>query len=259
VPLIDTHAHLTYPVLLNQIDGVLGRCREAGVTQVVTIGTDLADAARAVELAGRFPEMISAAAGFHPHHAGEALEEHFVAMQDLWRGGRTVAAGEMGLDYHYDFADRGVQRSVFARQLSMLAALDLPVIIHCREALDDAIPILQDHGFVNRRVVFHCFTGTESEAARIAEHGWRISFTGIVTFRNSTELQTIARAYPADRIMIETDSPYLSPAPVRGKQPNEPSHVVHVARFLAGLRGEEERAFAEVSTKNAENFFGLTG
>ena len=112
-----------------------------------------------------------------------------------------------------------------------------PLIIHCREALDHAVPMLLDHGFAHRPVVFHCFTGTRAEADRIAEHGWRLSFTGIVTFPKSTELQEIAKSYPSDQLMVETDSPYLSPVPVRGRRPNEPAHVAHVARFLAELRG----------------------
>ena len=202
------------------------------------------------------------AAGVHPHEAGkvagaDADPPDLVEMVALWRDEKVVALGEMGLDYHYDFADRAVQRRVFTEQLALAAPFDKPIIIHCREALDDVIPILVDHGFSGRRVVFHCFTGTADEAARIAEQGWRISFTGVVTFKKSSELQAIARAYPADRLMIETDSPYLSPEPVRGKRPNEPSHLVHIARFLAGLRGESVEEVSAATRANTVEFFGL--
>lgn len=255
--LIDSHAHLTFPELRDRVDEVLARCAEAGVEQIITVGVDVEDARAALELAGRHPDRIRVAAGFHPHEAGKVTDDALSCMADLWRRDRVVALGEMGLDYHYDFADRAVQRTVFARQLETAAALDKPLVIHCREALGDATSILLDHGFKDRRVVFHCFTGTAGEAATIAEHGWRISFTGIVTFPKSTELQAVARAYPADALMVETDSPYLSPVPLRGKHPNEPARVAHTARFLAELRGESFPEFVEQTDSNTRSFFGL--
>ncbi len=255
--LIDSHAHLTYPDFAGRIDEVLSHCDQAGVDQVITIGTSLPDARSAVELSHRYPGRIHAAAGFHPHHADEVREEDFLAMGALWDDPRVVAFGEMGLDDHYDFADRANQKTVFGRQLEMAAGRHKPAIIHSREAYDDVEAMLSAHGFENRPVVFHCFTGTRSEADRISARGWRISFTGIVTFPKSTELQAIARDYPADQLMVETDSPYLSPVPVRGRKPNEPAHVAHVARFLAELRGVSHPAFVEQTRENTTRFFGL--
>ncbi len=255
--LIDSHAHLTYPELSSQIEGVLDRCGQAGVERVITIGTDLEDAKRAIGLAGRFPRRIHAAVGFHPHHADAVTEEDLAAMGRLWDDPGIVAFGEMGLDYHYDFAAREKQRKVFARQLQVSHHLDRAVVIHCREAFDDVVSLLIDHGFENRRVVFHCFTGTVGEAQRVGELGWRISFTGIVTFPKSVGLQDIAQAYPADRLMVETDSPYLSPVPVRSKKPNEPAHVAHTVRFLANLRGAAYDELVAQTARNTQEFFGL--
>ena len=255
--LIDSHAHLTYPELSRQMDGVLSRCAEEGVGQVITIGTSLSDAEAAIALSRQHPGRIHAAVGFHPHHANEVSEADLARMSALWETNDVAALGEMGLDYHYDFADRNRQRDVFAGQLRHGARRDKPVIIHCREAFADVVPMLIAAGFEGRRVVFHCFTGSAAEAEQVARHGWRISFTGVVTFPKSDELREIARAYPADQMMVETDSPYLSPAPVRSKKPNEPSFVAHTTRFLAELRGEKIEDFAERTTRNTREFFGL--
>ena len=255
--LIDSHAHLTYPEFGGRMEDVLTRCTEAGVDRVITIGTSLSDARKAIELAERYPTRVHAAVGFHPHEADKVAEVDIAAIADLWDHERVVAFGEMGLDYHYDFADRGNQKRVFSRQLELARGRGKPLIIHCREALQDAVPMLVDFGFANRPVVFHCVTGTNAEADRIAEHGWRISFTGIVTFPKSGELQEIARRYPADQLMVETDSPYLSPVPVRGVRPNEPSHVAHVACFLADLRDVSYPELVEQTSANTKLFFGL--
>lgn len=255
--LIDSHAHLSYPEFAGRMEEVLARCTEAGVDRVISIGTSLSDARKAIELTERYPTRIHTAIGFHPHEADKVTEQDFGAMAELWKDERVVAFGEMGLDYHYDFADRRNQKKVFARQLELARGRGKPLVIHCREALEDAVPMLVDYGFANRPVVFHCFTGTRAEADRIAEHGWRISFTGIVTFPKSVELQEIAKRYPADQLMVETDSPYLSPVPVRGVRPNEPAHVAHVARFLAELRGTCYEEMVEQTSANTKLFFGL--
>lgn len=255
--LIDSHAHLTYPEISGQIDAVLARASDAGVNAVISIGTDLADARKSVDLALRHPGRVFSGAGFHPHHADKVASDDFAEMARLWQDERVVALGEMGLDYHYDFADRDNQKRVFARQLEMAASVQKAVVIHCREAFTDCVPMLLDHGFAGRRVVFHCFTGTPAEAAIVAEHGWRISFTGIVTFPKSPELQQIARDYPADKLMVETDAPYLSPVPVRSKRPNEPAFVSHVAHFLADLRGIQYEQLVAQTSVNTRTFFGL--
>ncbi len=255
--LIDSHAHLTFPELRNQVDAILDRCATSGVDAVITVGTDLADARAAVDLANLRSGTVYATVGFHPHEAAKVQAVDIDRMVDIWNDPCVVGLGEMGLDYHYDFAPHETQREVFAKQLELAASLDKPVVIHNREALDDTIALLSDHGFRDRPVVFHCFTGTAEDAARIAEHGWRISFTGIVTFKKSVWLQEIAKEYPPDRLMVETDSPYLSPVPVRGKHPNEPSYVAHTARFLADLRGESFDAFTQRTESATRVFFGI--
>lgn len=255
--LVDSHAHLTFPQLRDQVDEALARCAEAGVDEVITVGIDLVDARAAVELAERHPSKVHAAAAFHPHEAGKVTDGDLTVMAELWNHPKVVALGEMGLDYHYDFADRSIQRSVFSRQLELAASRAQPLVIHSRKALDDTIELLEAHGFRDRPVVFHCFTGTAQEAARIADHGWWISFTGIVTFKKSDWLWEIAKAYPADTLMIETDAPYLSPEPVRSRRPNEPAYLMHTARFMAELRDMPLNEFVERTAGNTRTFFGL--
>ena len=255
--LIDSHAHLTSPGLIDQLEDVLARSRHAGVDQILTVATDLADASKAIDIAKRHPSVVRVIAGFHPHEADGVEPGHIAEMADLWQQDCVVAAGEMGLDYHYDLADRSKQRQVFAGQLQRAVSVEKPVVIHCRDAIDDGIQILTESGWEGRKVVFHCFTGTAEEAARIAEHGWRISFTGVVTYKKSETLQRIAKTYPADQLMVETDAPYLSPEPVRKQRPNEPAHVAHVARFLATLRNVPFAEFVDSTARNTRAFFGL--
>lgn len=255
--LIDSHAHLTYPEFKDRIGDVLARCEQSGVERVITIGTSLDDARNAVVLAREYSKRIHAATGFHPHEADAVTDEQIIAMEKLWDDPLVVAFGEMGLDYHYNFADRAKQRHVFKSQLGAAHGRDKPIIIHARESIDDVIAMLVDTGFENRRVVFHCFTGADEDAQKIAERGWRISFTGIITFPKSSDLQRIARDYPIDKIMVETDSPYLSPVPVRGTKPCEPAFVAHTARFLAELRGVAFDEFVDRTRRNTIDFFGL--
>jgi len=254
--LIDTHAHLTHPDLRGDVAAVFERAREAGVAHIITIASDARDAEGALSLA-RAHAMVSCTAGIHPHEAGKVAGGDLPRIAELLRDPRVVAVGECGLDYHYDFAERDVQRRVFAAQLDIARGAGKPLVIHCREAFDDCAALLEDHGYRDQPVVFHCFTGTADEAARAAQRGWRISFTGIVTFKNSTELQGIARAYPANQLMLETDAPYLSPVPVRNVRPNEPAHVAHTAKFLAELRRVPIDELAAQTTANAVVFFKL--
>lgn len=255
--LIDSHAHITYPPLSEQIDAVMARCAESGVDAVITVGTSVPEIRKALELAAGFAGRVFVAAGIHPHEAGKTSDADIAELPQIWQHPEVVALGEMGLDYHYDFADRTAQYRVFAAQLVHAAQIDKAIVIHSRDALDDTVRMLVEHGFERRRVVFHCFTGTAEEAAVIAARGWRISFTGIVTFKKSLWLQDIARAYPEDQIMVETDSPYLSPEPLRGTKPCEPSFVAHTARHLARLRGVSFEAFMEQTARNTRDFFRL--
>lgn len=254
--LIDSHAHLTRGPLATDPWGALDRAIAAGVEHIVCIGVDLADARRVVDLA-RSDTRVSAGIGFHPHEAGRLAHDDWDQWREWIRLPVVVAIGEMGLDYHYDFADRAVQRGVFERQLETASTVDKPIVIHCRDAHADTLAVLKSTGYAGRRVVFHCFTGTPAEAAEIADLGWRTSFTGIVTFRNSVELATLATQYPLDQLMIETDSPYLSPEPVRHIRPNEPAHLLHTARFLAARRGMDFAELAERTSANTRGFYGL--
>ncbi len=255
--LIDSHAHLTFPELRDHVEELLARWCDAGVDRVITIGVNLEDGRKAIEMADNYEGCVHAAAAFHPHEADSVSDTDLAAMAKLWDHPSVVAIGEMGLDYHYDFADRVRQRRVFAGQLELAAARTKPLVIHCREAFDDVIRALLDQGFAGRPVVFHCFTGTPDEVLRVREQGWRISLTGIVTFSKSSSLQAIAKVYPNSTLMIETDSPYLSPVPLRGRRPNEPANIVHLARFLAELRGVSFEEIVAQTSENALQFFSL--
>jgi TatD DNase family protein len=257
VDFIDTHAHMTSGELAPQLADVIARAEAAGIRQIISVASDAEDAQAAHELATAHRGIFSSA-GVHPHEAGKVAAGDLDRITALWGRPKVVAVGEIGLDYYYDFADRESQRRVFAEQLERALHVDLPLIIHCRDAFIDCVAMLEQHGFRNRRVVFHCFTGTTAEAACVAEHGWRISFTGVVTFRKSVELQQIAKAYPADQLMVETDSPYLSPEPVRKMRPNEPANVAHTATFLAQLRGVPLALLASQTHANSTSFFGLS-
>ncbi|MHC4064934.1 MAG: TatD family hydrolase, partial [Planctomycetota bacterium] len=223
---------------------------------VITIASDLADSFKTVALA-REHAMVWATVGVHPHEAAKTKEDDLPKLAGLAAEPRVVAWGEIGLDYHYDLSDRSSQLDAFSRQLELASGIGLPLVIHCREALDDTERLLAESGFHGRPVVFHCFSGNGSEAEVIASHGWRISFTGLVTYKSAREVQAVAREYPADMLMIETDSPYLSPVPMRGKSPNEPAHLIHTARFLADLRGEDLDDLIEQTAANTREFFGL--
>ena len=254
--LIDSHAHLTFGELAPRVGEIHDRASSAGVGHVLCVGTDLLDDRRVIDLAHR-DTRVSAIVGFHPHEAAKVSDGDWPPYEQLTGDPSVVALGEMGLDYHYDFADRDSQKEVFAKQLALAATTNLPVVIHCREAHNDVVSILTEHGFAGRRVVFHCFSGTREQASEIADRGWRISFTGIVTFKSALELQRISAAYPIDQLMIETDSPYLSPVPVRNIRPNEPAHLIHTAQFLADLRRITFDELAARTAQNTRRFFSL--
>ncbi|MFQ5490845.1 MAG: TatD family hydrolase [Phycisphaerae bacterium] len=254
--LVDSHAHLTDAHLAEDLDGVLTRAAQAGVEQIISIASDVADTARAIDLARRY-EGVFATAGIHPHEAAKTADGDFAKLESLLSEDQVVALGEIGLDYHYDFADRQTQQAVFAGQLRLGAERSLPLVIHCREALADTVRLLNEHGFADRPVVFHCFSGSVEDAAVVADHGWRLSFTGLVTYKSAKSVQEVARTYPADRLMIETDAPYMSPVPMRGRFPNEPAHLIHTAKFLAELTGCPVAALIGQTAANTREFFGL--
>ncbi len=262
--LIDTHCHLTYPELRERIDDVLRAADQASVTRMITVATDPADARAALELMRDHPR-ISLAAGIHPHEAGKVTEADLQLLADLHRGHwdgvpaeRLVAVGEAGLDFHYDFATPADQERVFRFQLELANEVGRPVVIHAREAEAQVCAILRDYPGLRDRVVFHCFSGSVEVAEEILADGHWLSFTGVLTFRNADEIRRVAALVPAERLMVETDAPYLAPEPHRKQRPNRPDLVVHTARRLAEVRGLTAQALADLTTRNAERFFGLT-
>jgi len=250
--MVDTHCHLTYEPLHAQLEDVLARAEAAGVRHMVTIGTDVADARRAVELC-RGRDNIRCAVGIHPHRAGQVSNEAVEQIGVLEREATVVALGEMGLDYHYDFAPRDKQREIFEAQLALARERKRPIVIHCREAVDDCLAILS--AFSEIPADFHCFTGTADEARRILDRGYLIGFTGVVTFKRSEELRDVARFVPPDQFVVETDAAYLSPEPFRKHKVNEPALVMHTAAAVARERRLGVEELDRLTTANAAKFF----
>jgi TatD DNase family protein len=254
--LIDTHCHLTHGRLRGQLEAVLDRARQAGVRRAICAAGDLAES-RAAAAAARSHEGVFCLAGVHPHDAKDAPEGYLDDLESLAAGPRCVAVGEIGLDYHYDHSPRRDQRRVFAEQLALARRLGARIVVHTREAFADTLAILRESGADGSAVVFHSFTEGPEAAGQVLDLGAAISFSGIVTFRSARAVQAAARAVPDDRLLVETDAPFLSPQPVRNVRTNEPAHVAHVAAFLAALRGEDADALAERTTRNAERVFRL--
>ncbi len=254
--LIDTHCHLTFEPLADDVPAVLERSRQAGVTAWVTVGTSLSDSRKVVELAGRY-ENLFASVGIHPHDAKEADDEALAELKELAGSDKVVAVGETGLDFHYNFSKQPDQRRVFARHLDMAKELDLPVIVHSRNAYEETLDILDRYGTGLKGVVFHCFGGTADQATELIDRGYHISFTGVVTFKNAQVAREAASVVPLDRMMVETDCPYMSPEPMRSQKPNEPGLMLHTARLLAELKGMTLDEFARQTTQTAVRLFGL--
>lgn len=258
--LIDTHCHLTYPELRDQLAGVMDRARQAGVTACINVATSPAEVTAAVDVL-RAHADVHLAAGIHPHEAGKVTDDDLARLRAIHTGEvavpRLVAVGETGLDFHYDFAAPDRQEAVFRAQLALAVETNRPVIIHARKAEEDVLTILKDYPHLVGRVVFHCFSGDRALADKVLDAGYWMSFTGVVTFRNADAVRAAALAAPLDRIMIETDAPFLSPEPQRKHRINEPALMVHTARRLADLRGMTLDELANVTSANARRFFGL--
>lgn len=254
--LFDTHCHLTFKELAADSDSLIAAAVAAGVTRIITVACHAEEIPPAVALAERHPG-IWLAGGVHPHEARTADDEVLKKWADFWRGNKVVAAGEMGLDYHYDFSPREVQQEVFRRQLELAREADLPVIVHCREAHADVVRILNEQGYVGRPVVFNCFSGGPTEARELWANGWWTSFTGVITFKNADTARQVCAQTPADQLMFETDAPYLSPEPMRKARPNTPALLPHTVRLAAALRGCPFEELAETSTANAVRFFRI--
>ncbi len=254
--LTDTHCHLTFDPLAADVAGVLTRSIAAGVTSWITVGTTLEDSRRAIELARRY-ENLYAAVGIHPHEAKDGDAAALAELKHLAKGDKVVAVGETGLDFHYNFSQQPDQRRVFTAHLAIARELRLPVIVHSRNAFDETIEVLDTYGGGLQALVFHCFSGSAEQAKQLLERGYYLSFTGVVTFKNAEATRAAARAVPLDRLMVETDAPYMSPEPVRRQKPNEPALMAHTAKLLADLKGVSLDDLARATTRNAIGFFGL--
>jgi TatD DNase family protein len=245
---IDTHAHLD---ALDDADDAVARAREAGVTRILTVGTTPAGCRKALELAEQY-DGVFAILGIHPHEAGEATEADVAQVRELLGHPRAVGVGEMGLDWFRDYAPRDAQLRLFEQELALAAETGKPAVIHTRAADADTRAALA--GF-DGTVVLHCFSSPHLLEPAL-ERGWYVSFAGNATYKNATDLRLAATQVPADRILAETDCPYLAPQPVRGKR-NEPAYVVHTVAALAQARGEDAAELAAQIDRNAAACFGL--
>ena len=254
--LIDTHAHLTFEELENRIDDVLARSVEAGVTRWITVGTDTEQNETVLSLVGRYDRMW-AGLGYHPHCANDITDADIELLKKQAQDAKVVAVGECGLDYHYMNSVAESQQRVFRQHLDIAAQLQKPVIIHTRDAFEDTINILDDYAGKLKNVVIHCYGGDIEQTQCVLDRGYHISFTGTVTFKRSQALREVAKMIPLDRLMIETDCPYISPHPVRNTRPNEPALLVHTAQCLADVHGTPLEEFAQKITQTSEQFFGL--
>jgi TatD DNase family protein len=247
---------LTFDDLAGDIDAVIERSRQAGVTAWITVGTDPSENQKAIELTNRF-ENLYAAIAIHPHDAKTVTHETITQLKDLAQNPRVVAVGETGLDYFYDNSLHEDQRRVFAQHLEIAADLNLPVIIHCRRAFDETLEILDRHGRDVKKVVFHCFSGSAEQAQILLPKAYYFSFTGVVTFKNAEKTRKAAAAIPLDRLMLETDCPYMSPEPMRKQKINEPALMIHTAKFLADLKAIPLEDFAAATTAASRAFFNI--
>jgi TatD DNase family protein len=256
--LVDSHCHIDMPQFDADRDEIVARAREAGVGQMLIVGGVDGENGhrRALGVAERlgFP----ASAGVHPHEARLATESVYHELRTLAREKRIVAVGEAGLDFHYDHSPRPVQREVFRRQVRLAREVGLPLVVHTREADEETAAIIEEEGAGECGGVIHCFTGGEELARRALALGFFVSFSGIVAFPRSAVIQQVARAVPPDRLLVETDAPFLAPPPHRGKR-NEPAFVVEVARKVAELRGVSPAEIGAAALANFERLFRVRG
>lgn len=252
--LVDSHCHLDFPDFAAELDAVVARAKAAGVGRLVTISTRVKKNAQLIAIAEKFPDVFCSV-GTHPHHADEELDIDAAALIAIAKHPKVVAIGEAGLDYHYDTGPRENQAKSFGQHIEAARKTGLPLVIHARDADDDMAQILKEEaGRGPFKAVLHCFTAGRELAFTAVELGHYIGFTGILTFKNSESLRQIAKDLPADRILIETDSPYLAPVPYRGKR-CEPAYVAETAKMLASVRGVSPADMARQTTENFHRLF----
>jgi len=251
--LIDTHCHLDFPKLAEQLDDVLARAKNANIKQMVTICTKVREFDKIVAIAEQH-DNIFCSVGTHPHYAQDESDISIEEIITLASHPKVVAIGEAGLDYHYDNSPRDVQKTVFRRHIDVARQTGLPLVIHTRDADDDTVAILKDEMAQGAfPALIHCFTASRELSQEVLDLGLYISLSGVLTFQNSTDIQDIARELPLDRLFVETDAPFLTPAPHRGKT-NEPAFTVHTAQKLADLK---ELSLQEIASATTANFYRL--
>ena len=251
----DTHAHL----LSEQFDGdreeVIRSIQQQGVTRMLEAGTNLSDSANCIALA-KAHDFIYAAIGIHPHEAEGAPQDYLGLLEKMAREEKCVAIGESGLDYHYDFSPREIQREVFCAQIDLACELDLPVIIHDREAHQDVMDVIQQRKGKLRRMLMHCYSGSAEMAQEYCRMGYYLSFGGAITFKNARKAEEVLRAIPKERILAETDCPYLAPVPMRGKR-NDPSLIRYTIARMAEILEMAPEETARLTMENGRRFFGI--
>ncbi|MFH1033706.1 MAG: TatD family hydrolase [Pseudomonadota bacterium] len=250
--LIDSHAHLD---MLEDLDGVLSRAARAGVAQIVTIGVDLPSSRAAVDLAARLPGVF-ATVGLHPHEAAQADQACLAQMKDLARKGGAKAIGECGLDFYRDLSPRAAQRRAFAAQIEMALEFGLPLVIHDRDAHQETVAMLQEQDAGRVGGVLHCFSGDLPMARQVLDLGFCLGITGTITYKNAAALRELVALVPAECLMLETDCPYLSPVPYRGK-PNQPAYISHTNAGLAQALGLTPEQSATLTTANTRRLYRL--
>ena len=252
--MIDSHCHLADKAFASDLTVVIDRAVAAGVDRMICIGDDMEESKKCIDLATTYPQLF-ATVGIHPHNAKEWREGTGERVIMLATSSPKVRAiGEIGLDYHYEFSPIDTQRQVFVSQLALARSLNLPCVVHCREAVEDVWAIVREYADI--RIVLHCCTETWDDAEQFVATGHFLSFTGIATYSSADIIRDTIKHCPLEQMMIETDSPYLAPIPHRGKR-NEPAHVIEVARCIAEVKGIELEEVDTITTKNALAFFGL--
>src|SRR3990172_1225291 len=255
--LIDSHAHIQGKEYAGEVEAVIARAREAGVEKIIAVGGagDMSSNTEAVGLAKCFPRVY-ATVGMHPHDAKDVGAEELQEIKSLAAEPKVVAVGETGLDYYYNHSPREVQRRVFGQFIQLVRETDLPVVVHERDAAQDVADLLRSEGAGKLRGVIHCFTGDYEAACAYLDLGLYLSFAGIITFKNAEALRDVVRKVPLERMLVETDSPYLTPVPHRGKR-NEPAYVRYVAEAIASVKGLSLEEVARVTTQNVRELFGV--
>jgi TatD DNase family protein len=253
--LFDTHAHLNAEEYKDDLDEVILRAQEAGVTNMVVVGFDRPTIEKAMELVDQY-DFLFASVGWHPVDAIDMTEEDLVWIEKLAAHPKVVALGEMGLDYHWDKSPKDIQKEVLRKQIRLARKVKLPIIIHNREATADIIEILKEEKADEIGGIMHCFSGSPEIARECIKMNFYISLGGPVTFKNAKKPKEVAAEIPLDKLLIETDCPYLTPHPYRGKR-NEPGYVKLVAEQIAEIKGLTYEEVADATTKNAKNFFGI--